>query len=385
MSATSPRSARFVHPATRADPQIEIVVPVFDEERALADSVRRLHRFLSAEFPFSWRIVIADNASTDATPWIARELRSELRGVDVLRLERKGRGRALREAWSASRAQVVCYMDVDLSTDLRALLPLVAPLLSGHSDLAIGSRLAHGARVVRGPQRELISRSYNRLLHATLRARFSDAQCGFKAARRDALDGLLAEVRDDGWFFDTELLVLAQRRGLRIHEVPVDWVDDPDSRVDIVRTALDDLRGVARLAMSSSVVRFGIVGLLSTLAYVLLYLLLRAPLGPGIANALVLAVTAVGNTAANRWLTFGVRGRERLLRHHAQGAAVFVLTLVLTSGALVLLHGIDPAPARAVEVAVLVVASACATVSRYVALRWWVFARGERAAPAPER
>jgi glycosyltransferase involved in cell wall biosynthesis len=382
MSAPSPTpsSARFAHPATRPDPQIDVVVPVHDEEQALEGSVRRLHRFLSAEFPFSWRIVIADNASTDATPWVARRLRAELPGVEVLRLERKGRGRALREAWSASRARVVCYMDVDLSTDLRALLPLVAPLMSGHSDLAIGSRLAHGARVVRGPKRELISRSYNHLLHATLRARFSDAQCGFKAVRRDALDGLLADVCDDGWFFDTELLVLAQRRGLRIHEVPVDWVDDPDSRVDIVRTALDDLRGIGRLAMSSSVVRFGLVGIVSTLAYVVLYLLLRGPLGAGLANAAVLAVTAVGNTAANRWLTFGVRGRERLLRQHLQGAAVFVLTLVLTSGALVMLHQVEPAPGRAVEVAVLVVAGACATVTRYVALRWWVFARGPRGA-----
>src|SRR6201747_431367 len=132
-------------------------------------------------------------------------------------------------------------MDVDLSTGLEALLPLIAPLISGHSDVAIGTRLARGARVVRGPKRELISRGYNRLLHATLRARFSDAQCGFKAARTAVLrDGLLGAVRDDGWFFDTELLVLAQRRGLRIHEVPVDWVDDPDSRVRIVRTATDD-------------------------------------------------------------------------------------------------------------------------------------------------
>ena len=168
-------------------------------------------------------------------------------------------------------------MDVDLSTDLRALLPLVAPLLSGHSDVAIGSRLAHGARVVRGPKREIISRGYNRLLHATLRARFSDAQCGFKAVRRDALDGLLADVRDDAWFFDTELLVLAQRRGLRIHEVPVDWVDDPDSRVDIVRTALEDLKGIARLALTGPVARFMAVGVLSTIAYALLFLAAARP------------------------------------------------------------------------------------------------------------
>src|SRR4051812_48933360 len=156
-----------------AAPGVEIVVPVFNEQAALERSVRRLHRFLTAELPFSWRIVIADNASTDATPAIARTLAAALPGVEVLSLDRKGRGLALREAWSRSDARVLCYMDVDLSTDLRGLLPLVAPLLSGHSDLAIGTRLARSARVVRGPKRELISRAYNGLLHTVLRARFS--------------------------------------------------------------------------------------------------------------------------------------------------------------------------------------------------------------------
>jgi glycosyltransferase involved in cell wall biosynthesis len=263
-----PQLAPSPIPARRAVAarDVDIVVPVYNEEAGLERSIRRLHRFLRDGFPFTWRIVIADNASVDATPAIARALAAELPGVEHMRLERKGRGRALRAAWSASGARVVAYMDVDLSTDLRALLPLVAPLLSGHSDLAIGTRLAHGARVVRGPKRELISRAYNRLLHAVLRARFSDAQCGFKAVRREALQGLLDDVRDDGWFFDTELLVLAQRRGLRIHEVPVDWVDDPDSRVDIVSTALTDLRGVARLLAAGPVARFMGIGVLSTLA-----------------------------------------------------------------------------------------------------------------------
>jgi glycosyltransferase involved in cell wall biosynthesis len=362
---------------------VDIVVPVFNEEAALERSIRRLHRFLSESFPFGWRIVIADNASTDGTADVARLLQTKLRGVSYLRLERKGRGRALREAWSRSDARVVCYMDVDLSTDLRALLPLVAPLLSGHSDVAIGSRLAHGARVVRGPKREIISRSYNRLLHATLRARFSDAQCGFKAVRRDALDGLLADVRDNAWFFDTELLVLAQRRGLRIHEVPVDWVDDPDSRVEIVRTAIEDLKGIARLALTGPVARFMGVGVLSTLAYALLFLALRGWLGAGGANAVSLALTAVGNTAANRWLTFGVRGRTGLVRQHAAGFLVFILTLGLTSGALAVLHGLVAAPPRALELGVLIVASTAATVTRYVALRSWVFARARRAPAVP--
>jgi glycosyltransferase involved in cell wall biosynthesis len=355
-------------------PQIDIVVPVFNEQAVLEASIRRLHEHLSAAFPFSWRIVIADNASADDTLDVAWALAAELPGVAVLHLPAKGRGRALRAAWAASPAQVVAYMDVDLSTDLRALLPLVAPLLSGHSDVAIGSRLAPGSRVVRGARREVISRSYNAILHLALRARFSDAQCGFKAVRADVARELLADVRDEGWFFDTELLVLAQRRGMRIHEVPVDWVDDPDSRVAIVSTALADLRGVGRMLAASRPARFAAIGVVSTIAYALLYVLGRGALGAGGANATALGLTAVANTAANRRFTFGVRGRAGLLRQHGLGAVVYAITLGLTSGALAVMHGLDAHPSRALEVGVLTVASAGATVTRYVALRTWVFA-----------
>jgi putative flippase GtrA len=270
-------------------------------------------------------------------------------------------------------------MDVDLSTDLRALLPLVSPLISGHSEIAIGSRLAAGSRVERGIKREVISRSYNRLLRHTLRARFSDAQCGFKAIRSDAARRLLPEIEDQGWFFDTELLVCAQRHGLRIHEVPVDWVDDADSRVDIVSTALTDLRGVARLGFAMPVVRFLTIGVLSTLAYALLYVVLRGSLGAAGANALALALTAVANTQANRRFTFRVRGRPGLVRQHLGGAFVYVLALALTDGALAVLQGVDPHPGRLLEVAVLVAASTVATVTRYVALRTVVFARARHA------
>jgi putative flippase GtrA len=368
-------------PAPRAAAQaavasVDIVVPVYNEQGALPGSIRRLHDVLSEQLPFSWRIVIANNASTDQTARVAAALAADLPGVEVLDLPQKGRGRALRAAWTASDADVLAYMDVDLSTDLKALLPLLAPLVSGHSDLAIGTRLGRGARVVRGPRREVISRIYNRLLHVTLGARFSDAQCGFKAVRADVARQLLPAVRDDAWFFDTELLVLAQRQGLRIHEVPVDWVDDPDSRVDVLRTALEDLRGIARLLAGTRLTRFLGIGLASTLAYALLYLALRGVLGAGGANAAALAITAVANTQANRALTFGVRGRTGLLRQHAMGAVVYVLTLGLTSGALAVLHGLDPRPATGVELTVLVAAGICATITRYVALRTWVFARG---------
>jgi putative flippase GtrA len=362
-----------------ASARIDIVVPVYNEHVVLERSIRRLHRFLSDKMPFDWRIVIADNASTDETLAIARALALELPCTTVVHLAAKGRGRALRAAWSASNAEVLCYMDVDLSTDLRALLPLVSSLLSGHSQVAIGSRLASGARVERGPRREFVSRSYNHLLRLVLRARFSDAQCGFKAIRADAARRLLPQVADQGWFFDTELLVLAQRQGLRIHEVAVDWVEDRDSRVDVLATALTDLRGVARLRLAGPVARFLAIGMLSTLAYAILYLLLRGPLGAGGANALALALTAVANTQANRRFTFGVRGRARLVRQHLAGAAVYVLALALTAGALAVLEGLDPHPGRLLEVTVLVAASAVATATRYFALRAWVFARGRPA------
>jgi glycosyltransferase involved in cell wall biosynthesis len=228
---------------------VEIVVPVRNEERDLAPSVRRLAAYLRADFPFTALITIADNGSTDGTWAVAQGLAREL-GPDTVRaahLDQPGRGRALHAIWSASDASVLAYMDVDLSTDLNALLPLVAPLLSGHSEIAIGTRLRPGARVIRGPKREIISRCYNLLLHATLGTRFSDAQCGFKAIRAEAARELLPLVEDTSWFFDTELLVLAERAGMRIHEVPVDWIDDPDSRVDIVATALADLRGIVRV------------------------------------------------------------------------------------------------------------------------------------------
>ena len=383
-------------------PAVDVVVPVHNEESDLGPGIRRLHRYLTDRFPISWRITIADNASTDRTPLVAALLAAELPGICVVRLDEKGRGRALRTVWSASDAQALAYMDVDLSTDLDALLPLVAPLLSGHSDLAIGTRLARSSHVVRGPKREIISRGYNRLLKIALRVGFTDAQCGFKAVRADRARALLPLIKDGGWFFDTELLVLAERSGLRIHEVPVDWVDDPDSRVDILSTALADLKGVARLgrdlttgrlpvarlgaelrspgrlargpSFAGQAVRFATVGVASTLAYLALYVLFRLAVPAQLANASALLLTAVANTAANRRFTFDVAGRAGVLRHHLHGLALFGAGLALSSAALGLLHLVDHNPRRALEVLVLVIANLVTTALRFVAMRWWVFA-----------
>ena len=359
-------------PAEAPGVLVEIVVPVHNEQRVLEASIVRLHRYLAAGFPFAFRITIADNASTDATWLLAKRLAERLPDVRAVHVAEKGRGRALRQVWSASDADVVAYMDVDLSTGLEALLPLVAPLLSGHSDLAIGTRLANGAAVVRGPRRELVSRCYNLLLRTAMRARFTDAQCGFKAGRTEVVRALLPDVEDQEWFFDTELLLAAQHHGLRIHEVPVDWVEDTDSRVDLVRTALDDLGGMARVARRQ-LPRFAAIGVVSTVAYLALFWVLRSVTGAMAANAVALLVTAVANTATNRRFTFGVTGRHRRLRQHLEGLVVFGLGLAMTTGALALLERTTPDPGRAAELAALVAANAAATLLRFVLLRSWVF------------
>ncbi|MCB0933651.1 MAG: bifunctional glycosyltransferase family 2/GtrA family protein [Mycobacterium sp.] len=376
---------------------LDVVVPVHNEQTVLAHSIHRLHEHLSQTFPLSFRITIADNASVDGTAAVAAGLAAELPGVRVVRLAEKGRGRALRTVWSSSDAPVLAYMDVDLSTDLGALSTLVAPVASGHSELAIGTRLGRGSRVVRGAKREIISRCYNLILRAALAVRFSDAQCGFKAIRADVAQRLLPHVEDTGWFFDTELLVLAQRSGLRIHEVPVDWVDDENSRVDLVATAVADLKGVVRLlkgfatgdipmqairaqfgdragaprSLLHQSVRFAAVGVMSTVAYLLIFLLLR-PFGAQSANLVALLLTAIANTAANRWFTFGVRGRNALVRHQFEGLTVFGIGLALTGGALALLHYVVE-PSRAFELLVLMLANLIATVVRFALLRGWVF------------
>jgi glycosyltransferase involved in cell wall biosynthesis len=383
-----------LHEAATAPAVVDIVVPVHNEAETLRRSVLRLHDFLRERFPLSWQVTIADNASTDDTWDIARALADELVGVRVLHLEEKGRGRALRAAWLASDSPVVAYMDVDLSTELEALLPLVAPLVSGHSDLAIGSRLAHGARVVRGPKREVISRGYNLLLKVTLRCGFSDAQCGFKAIRREVARELLPLVEDEAWFFDTELLVVAEHNGLRIHEVPVDWVDDADSRVDVVRTATSDLQGIWRMvrrlaggsahaetlgerprlepSLAGQIARFASIGLLSTALFTLLFYVLVGPIGAVPAGITAMLLCSLANTAANRRLTFALRGRTDLVRHHAAALGVNLLPLALTTGTLIALDLVGTTT-LGVQLVSVTAANAGATVARFVLLRVWVF------------
>ncbi len=228
--------------------RVDAVIPVYNEERDLEGSVSKLRAFLLEQGQhWRWRIVVADNASTDHTLTIAQELAARWPGqVGVVHLDQKGRGRALRRAWTESDADVVCYMDVDLSTDLRFLLPLVEALTSGY-DIAFGSRLKPGAQVRRGLKREIISRCYNAIIKLFFWHHFWDAQCGFKGMTRRAVQDILPLVKDQAWFFDTEMLLIAEKNGYRLKEIPVAWADDPDSRVKIVKTAWEDLKGLWRL------------------------------------------------------------------------------------------------------------------------------------------
>jgi glycosyltransferase involved in cell wall biosynthesis len=249
-TAIAPEPSLEAAHARRRDarcPTVDVVIPVLNEVATIEQSVLRVREYLAATTTFCGRVIIVDNGSSDGTLAVAAALGDAFADVSVLHLGERGRGRALRSAWLRSTADVVAYMDVDLSTDLGALEPLVTLVTSGSADVAIGSRLVGGSRVRRGPRREVISRCYNALLRRTLRVGFHDAQCGFKALRSEVARALLPLVEDNAWFFDTELLVRAERDGYRVVELPVAWTDDPDSRVAIFRTAWRDLRGIARL------------------------------------------------------------------------------------------------------------------------------------------
>ncbi|MFE4194511.1 dolichyl-phosphate beta-glucosyltransferase [Paenarthrobacter sp. NPDC056912] len=366
---------------TRAGaPVLDIAIPVFNEENVLEESLRRLHGHLTDSFPHTFRITVADNASTDNTLKIAERLARELPELSVIRFSESGRGNALRHVWLASSSPVLAYMEADLSTDLSALAPLLAPLISGHSDLAIGTRLARTSRVTRRPWREFVSRSYNSLLHASMGTHVSDAQCGFKAIRADVAHQVLPYTKDNAWFFDTELLIVAERCGLRIHEVPVDWTDDPNASVDVVRTAVADVRGMVRLTRELASGRIPLEQLRAALsrgpvpppapqnstlgrlprqaaravawtaAYVLLFLLGRSFLDPQPANIAALVATALAT------------------RQRFEGLAGLGIRLALTSGALALLPLITT-PDRWLEGAAVVGASLAASVIRFLLFR----------------
>jgi glycosyltransferase involved in cell wall biosynthesis len=234
-------------PQAAPAPTVDVVIPVLNEAHVLEKSVRTVLGSLRSSFPYRWQIVIVDNGSTDGTQDVARKLCECEPEVRFLHLLQRGRGRALRHAWLQSKADIVCYMDVDLSTGLHHLPELVGAIAHQGYDIATGSRLMRQSQTKRSFKREVISRIYNIFVKAVLSTRFSDAQCGFKALSRKAVEAIIPQVEDQSWFFDTELLVLGEKQGYRIHDIPVVWVEDDDTRVKILQTGWEDIKGVFRL------------------------------------------------------------------------------------------------------------------------------------------
>jgi glycosyltransferase involved in cell wall biosynthesis len=226
---------------------VDVVIPVLNEAHVLEKSMSTLRQYLANSFPYQWRVVIVDNGSTDGTQAVAQALSARYSDITFHHLRERGRGRALRHAWTQSDADIVCYMDVDLSTELAALPRLVAALVDEGYDMAVGSRLMKASHTVRSFKREVISRAYNLMIKALFLTRFSDAQCGFKGVTRKVVERIVPQIQDQSWFFDTEMLLLGHHQKYRIKDIPVVWIEDDDSRVKIIRTAWDDIKGLLRL------------------------------------------------------------------------------------------------------------------------------------------
>ena len=281
---------------------IDIVLPVLNEAHVLERSVTKLHRYLASNLPYKWRIVIADNGSTDGTAAIARRLAEGHPEIRLLQLPEKGRGCALKQAWMSSKADILAYMDIDLSTNLDSFEPMIAPLITGDAGLVTGSRLMKQSRTTRGFKREFISRCYNRIIRTTMKTKFVDAQCGFKALRRDVAQKLLPHIKDTAWFFDTELLIKAEYNGYKIHEEPVEWIEDTDSRVDVVKTATEDINGLSRVRQEYGQSSFGEMAAFGgLLLFTAIFYLWNLTIN-GMANSYYAAAVQAASTNWTAWL-----------------------------------------------------------------------------------
>ena len=281
---------------------IDIVLPVLNEAHIIEASISKLHKYLIDNLPYRWQIIIADNGSSDGTYQIAQQLTKRWSGVRLVRLNERGLGLALKTVWQKSKADILAYMDIDLSTNLDSFMPMISPLITGEAGLATGSRLMKESRTTRGFKREIISRCYNRIIRTIMKTNFVDAQCGFKAIRRDLAQKLLPHIKDKAWFFDTELLVKAEYEGYKIHEEPVKWVEDADSRVRIVETAADDIKGLSRVRKEYGKSSFGEMAAFGgLLLFTSIFYLWNLTIN-GMANSYYAAAAQAASTSWLAWL-----------------------------------------------------------------------------------
>ncbi len=225
--------------------RISIILPVYNEEECLEKNTETVLKY-AKKFYENFEIVITDNASIDKTLDIAKKLSKKYKEIRYIHLDQKGRGRVLKKAWNESKADILAYSDIDLSTDIKAIKKLTDAIDQGY-DIATASRHSKQSQLDRTFKREILSKGYNFLLKLFLNTKISDAQCGFKAVNRRVVKEIIPLVKDNEWFFDTEMLILAERKGFRIKEIPVKWVEHAGSTVHIKKTVTDYLKSVFRL------------------------------------------------------------------------------------------------------------------------------------------
>ncbi len=237
--------------------KILIVLPTYNEENILQKNVLKVRKFCQDNLRnFDWQILIADNGSTDKTPKLAQELSHEYSRIDYFHTSQKGRGAALKIAWNKNNylADIYLYMDIDLATDLNHLPQLIASIIQEGYDLTIGSRLQKESKTERSFLREFISRFYNLLLKIFFGLKIKDYQCGFKAVNQKIVEKIVPLIKNNNWFFDTELIILSHKNNYKIKEIPVKWVEKRDkkrkSKVKIIKTAWEDIKGIIRLKLS---------------------------------------------------------------------------------------------------------------------------------------
>jgi len=229
--------------------KIDIVIPVYNEAPILRKNVSRVVSFLELDSAYKdYKVIIVDNGSRDKTFEIAQELAVQYAKVNVIHLNQKGRGRALRKAWQESEADIVSYMDADLSTDLEAMHKLFNAIIIDGYDIAVGFRLSSVFRVKRTLVRSFLSYGYNLLIKIIWRIKeLPDVQCGFKALTKNAADAIVPKIENQNWFFDTELLILAYRRRCKIKFIPVKWEERLNGKVKILDTVFEDIVGIVKL------------------------------------------------------------------------------------------------------------------------------------------
>lgn len=357
------------------NPHVLLVIPIYNEEKIIENTVRETIKYLNENTKYSYILVVADNASTDSSPEIVKNLQKEIPFLEYVRLPKKGRGLALHTVWKDFNAEVVAYMDADLSSPLTSLPNIIDPILNNESDVTFGSRLLPpGQAINRKGKRELTSQGYNFLLQFILGATFKDAQCGFKAISKEKFNQVEEEIKNQNWFYDTELLLISQYKGLRLKEVPITWVDDPDSSVKVFKTIVENLKEMGRVyftyrpeSVFIKLFKFAIIGVLSTVGTALLFFLLRFVLDPQLANIVSLSTATILNTIANKRFAFKNKTKDPWGKTIIISAISFLLFWIPTAGSLWLLHNFFGVEDNyALETFIVMVASFFGTLMKFI-------------------